>query len=89
MGRPLLIVYAAASAAMAFMLYVDLAYGFRYGFLPVGVFASLMGATTILHWNRFSHGHVAFWLWALLYFTTPFLIFWVWVGLGLLLALRR
>ena len=49
------------------------------GFLPVGVFASLMGIATILHWGRFNHGHVAFWLWVLLYFSTPFLIFWVWL----------
>jgi hypothetical protein len=49
------------------------------GFLAVGVFASLMGIATILHWGKFNHHHVAFWLWALLYFTTPFLIFWVWL----------
>jgi hypothetical protein len=49
------------------------------GFLPVGVFATLMGVTTVLHWDRFSHGHVAFWLWVLLYATTPFLIVWVWL----------
>jgi hypothetical protein len=49
------------------------------GFLPVGVFASLMGVATILHWGKFNHSHVAFWLWALLYFSTPFLIFWVWL----------
>ncbi len=48
------------------------------GFIPVGTFATLMGVATIAHWNRFSHSHAAFWLWAGLYFTTPFLIFWVW-----------
>ena len=48
------------------------------GFVPVGTFATLMGVATILHWEKFSHTHVAFWLWAGLYFTTPFLIFWVW-----------
>lgn len=48
------------------------------GFIPVGTFATLMGVATILHWDKFSHSHVAFWLWAGLYFTTPFLIFWVW-----------
>jgi hypothetical protein len=45
------------------------------GFLSVGTFASLMGVTTILHWNLFIHGNVAFWLWVGLYFTTPFIIF--------------
>jgi hypothetical protein len=48
------------------------------GFVPVATFATLMGIATILHWAKFSHSHVAFWLWAGLYFTTPFLIFWVW-----------
>lgn len=51
----------------------------KAGFVPVGVFASLMGITTILHWGKFNHGHVAFWLWVLLYFTTPFLVFYVWL----------
>lgn len=37
-----------------------------------------MGVATIVHWGKFTHSHVAFWLWAGLYFTTPFLIFWVW-----------
>jgi len=45
------------------------------GFLPVGSFATLMGIATILHWNEFLHGNVAFWLWAGLYFTTPVLVF--------------
>jgi hypothetical protein len=45
------------------------------GFLPVGSFATLMGIATILHWNKFLHGNVAFWLWAGLYFTTPILVF--------------
>ena len=51
----------------------------KAGFVPVAVFASLLGIATILHWNRFHHGHVAFWLWMLLYFTTPFLITLVWL----------
>jgi hypothetical protein len=50
------------------------------GFIPVGTFATLMGLATIIHWGKFSHSHVAFWLWAGLYFSTPFLIFWVWLA---------
>lgn len=50
------------------------------GFIPVGTFATLMGVATIAHWDRFTHSHVAFWLWAALYFTTPFVIFWVWLA---------
>ena len=48
------------------------------GFIPVGTFATLMGVATILHWDRFIHSNVAFWVWAALYFTTPFLVFAVW-----------
>jgi hypothetical protein len=48
------------------------------GFVPVAVFASLMGIATIVHWDKFNHRHVAFWLWAFLYFTTPFLVFGTW-----------
>jgi len=44
------------------------------GFLPVATFATLMGVTTILHWDRFIHTNVAFWLWVGLYFTTPVLV---------------
>ncbi len=50
------------------------------GFLSVATFASLMGVATIVHWGRFNHDHVAFWLWAGLYFTTPFLVAGVWVA---------
>jgi len=48
------------------------------GFVSVGLFATLMGIATIVHWNKFIHNNVAFWLWAGLYFTTPFLVWGVW-----------
>ncbi|MCW2700246.1 MAG: hypothetical protein JWQ45_1781 [Blastococcus sp.] len=51
----------------------------KAGFPPVAAFATLMGIATVLHWAKFSHSHVAFWLWAGLYFSTPFLIMGVWV----------
>ncbi len=41
------------------------------GFPPVTLFASLLGVTTILHWDRFTHGHVSFVAWAALYFAAP------------------
>lgn len=52
----------------------------KAGFVAVGTFASLMGIATIIHWDRFNHSHVAFWLWAGLYFTTPFLVWGVWAA---------
>jgi hypothetical protein len=46
----------------------------KAGFVPVALFASLMGVSTVIHWDRFSHDRLAFWLWTLLYATTPFLV---------------
>jgi hypothetical protein len=51
----------------------------KAGFPPVATFATLMGIATIVHWDKFTHSHVAFWLWAALYFTTPFLVAAVWI----------
>jgi hypothetical protein len=52
----------------------------KAGFVAVGTFASLMGVATVIHWDRFNHDHVAFWLWAGLYFTTPLLVWGVWAA---------
>ncbi len=49
------------------------------GFLPVTAFASFMGIATLLHLDRFNQGHISFYTWALLYFTTPFLVLGVWL----------
>jgi len=51
----------------------------KLGFLPVTTFASLLGIATILHWDKFTPGHIAFILWAGLYFSTPFLVFAAWL----------
>ncbi|MGV1036366.1 MAG: hypothetical protein ACOYD0_04985 [Candidatus Nanopelagicales bacterium] len=49
------------------------------GFLSVGLFATMMGIATVIHWDRFVHTNLAFWLWVALYLTTPFLVFGVWL----------
>ena len=49
------------------------------GFLPVTTFAALLGIATILHWNRFNQGSLSFYAWAGLYFTTPFIVFLLWL----------
>jgi hypothetical protein len=49
------------------------------GFLAVTTFASLLGVATLLHWDTFAHTHLAFWLWAGLYFTAPFLVIGAWL----------
>ena len=51
----------------------------KSGFVSVALFASLMGVATIQEWDKFNHGHVAFWIWAALYFTTPILVAGVWI----------
>lgn len=52
----------------------------KAGFGSVALFASLLGLATIFHWDRFNHGHVAFWLWVGLYFTAPFLVMGAWIA---------
>jgi hypothetical protein len=52
----------------------------KAGFPPVATFATLMGIATVLHWEKFTHSHVAFWLWVGLYFTTPFLVAGLWIA---------
>lgn len=52
----------------------------KTGFLSVALFASLLGVATIVHWDKFNHRHVAFWLWAGLYFVTPFLVIGGWLA---------
>ena len=46
----------------------------KYGFPAVLVFAALLGVATVLHWDRFHHGHVSFVAWAVLYLLTPLLV---------------
>ncbi|HWI02134.1 MAG TPA: hypothetical protein VNT27_17535 [Propionibacteriaceae bacterium] len=52
----------------------------KTGFLSVALFASLLGVATVLHWDKFNHRHVAFWLWAGLYLTAPILVFGGWLA---------
>lgn len=44
------------------------------GFLPVTTFTWFMLISTLLHWDRFSHGRLGFTLWLVLYIVTPFLV---------------
>jgi hypothetical protein len=62
------------------MLFMDRWHRVAAGFLPVASFASLMGAATIVHWDRFNHNHPAFYAWSGLYFTTPFIVFLLWLN---------
>jgi hypothetical protein len=51
----------------------------KVGFLPVTTFAALLGLATIMHWDRFNHSSISFFAWAGLYFTTPFVVFLLWL----------
>lgn len=48
------------------------------GFLATTVFTSVLLAATVLHWDRFNHGHVSFWAWLSLYVVTPPLLPLLW-----------
>jgi hypothetical protein len=50
-----------------------------WGFPGTTVFTTFLLLATIVHWDRFNHGHVSFWAWLLLYVTTPFLLPWLWI----------
>jgi uncharacterized integral membrane protein len=50
----------------------------RVGFPAIGTFATLLGITTFLHWDRFIHQNFGFAGWTALYITTPFLVFGTW-----------
>jgi hypothetical protein len=52
----------------------------KTGFVSVALFASLLGVATALHWDRFNHRHITFWIWVALYFTTPFLVVGGWLA---------
>lgn len=50
----------------------------KVGFIPVATFAGLMGIATVLHWDKFTPGHVSFIAWASVYFISPFLVLAAW-----------
>ena len=52
----------------------------KTGFVSVALFSSLLGVATILHWDKFNHRHVAFWLWTGLYLSAPFLVTGGWLA---------
>ena len=71
--------YAGGVVFFAFVLAAREWHRVKAGFLPVTVFATLLGIATIIHWDRFDHSHVAFYAWAGLYFTTPLIVLAVWL----------
>jgi len=48
------------------------------GLLGTTVFTTLLLGATLLHWEKFNHGHVSFWAWMSLYVLTPPLLPWLW-----------
>ena len=41
------------------------------GLAAAAVFTAFLLAATVLHWDRFNHGHVSFWAWLFLYLVSP------------------
>lgn len=48
------------------------------GFLPITAFTIFMLLATLLHWDRFHHGALNFYLWTIVYAITPFLVTFIW-----------
>ena len=48
-------------------------------FPAITVFTTLLLLATLIHWDRFNHGHVSFWAWLFLYIVTPPLLPWLWI----------
>ena len=77
-------VYLGAGYLGGSWLFINAIFGKRWhriqgGFLPVTTFTWFMLAATILHWDRFAHGNLAFILWLILYAVTPFLVPALWL----------
>lgn len=47
-------------------------------FFAAAALTTLLLVATVIHWDRFNHGHVSFWAWALLYVVTPLLLPGLW-----------
>jgi hypothetical protein len=71
-------VYLGGAVFFVRVLQADDWHAVSLGFPPVAAFATLLGTATILHWDRFTAGHIAFHAWAALYLTTPFLVLAAW-----------
>jgi hypothetical protein len=48
-------------------------------FLPLTLFVSFLELVTILHWDRFHHGHIAFFAWTAIYSLTPLVLPALWL----------
>jgi hypothetical protein len=48
-------------------------------FPAIAAFTSVLGVTTILYWDKFNQGHISFYAWVFLYWTTPFLLPVLWL----------
>jgi hypothetical protein len=48
------------------------------GFLPITAFTICMLVATLLHWDRFHQGALAFYMWFIIYLITPFVVPFLW-----------
>lgn len=80
---PLQAMYMGAGYLGGSLLFVHTVFGRRWhrvaaGFPAVTTFTIFMLVLTVMHWERFDPGHLAFQLWLVLYVVTPFLVPWLW-----------
>jgi hypothetical protein len=71
--------YAAGAYFFARVLWCSEWHRVAIGFLAITLFTWIMLLSTVIHWDRFNHGHFAFWAWFGLYLVTPFLVPALWL----------
>jgi hypothetical protein len=76
---PMTAMFMGASYANGAVFFGAVAFGRRWHrvwapHLGVGLFASCLLIATVLHWDRFTHGHPVFWAWVAVYALAPILV---------------
>lgn len=76
---PMTAMFMGASYANGAVFFAAVVFGRRWHrvwapHLGVGLFASCLLIATVLHWDRFTHGHPVFWAWVAVYALAPILV---------------
>lgn len=71
--------YLAGAVLFARMLADGRWHAAAVGWAGAATLATLLLIATVLHWDKFTHGHPSFWAWLALYVVTPWLLPLLWV----------
>lgn len=71
--------YLAGAVLFARMLADRRWHAVAVGWAGAATLATLLLVATVLHWDKFSHGHPSFWAWLALYVVTPWLLPLLWL----------